>query len=106
VTRDEIRGRFRHVDLGCGRGATSLFLVWRYGVSVVAVDLWIDPAQLAEEARAAGLADRITPLRADAREVPPFPEAHFCRTCSVRPLCTTAEESDHEEPTQEALAIS
>lgn len=56
----------RVLDLGCGRGLSSIFLARRFGVRVVAADLWIDPTDNYERFRAFGLEDAILPLRAEA----------------------------------------
>ena len=39
------------LDLGCGKGATSVFLARECGVDVVAFDLWIDESRAAHEPR-------------------------------------------------------
>jgi SAM-dependent methyltransferase len=71
----ELRRGLNVLDLGCGRGASSIFLAQRYGVSIVAADLWVDPADLEQERRARDLP--IEPLRMDAREDLPFPPNRF-----------------------------
>lgn len=58
------------LDLGCGRGATSVFLARECGVQVVALDLWVDPADLGRTLDEAGVADRVTAVRGDARALP------------------------------------
>lgn len=65
------------MDLGCGKGATSVFLAQRYGVKVVAVDLWIGADQLARKFSEEGCADSVTPLNLDVTKRLPFPERHF-----------------------------
>jgi len=63
------------LDLACGRGSTSVFLARKYGVRVYAVDE--SPADtLIERARAAGVAELITPVQADCRHLP-FPAEDF-----------------------------
>jgi SAM-dependent methyltransferase len=60
------------LDLGCGRGQSSIFLAARYGVSVTSVDLWITADERRRAATAAGLAHRITPWQGDIRRgLPP-----------------------------------
>ena len=65
------------LDLGCGRGATSLFLAKHYGVRVTALDLWTSADFLRQKFAAQGLADRITPIQMDATQPLPYPENYF-----------------------------
>ncbi len=65
------------LDLGCGHGATSKFLVRTYGVRVIAVDLWTSATYLSERFTAADLRDRIVPLNLDAAGRLPFAEGYF-----------------------------
>lgn len=60
------------LDLGCGRGQSSIYLAARYGVSVTSVDLWITADERRRAADAARLAHRITPWQGDIRRgLPP-----------------------------------
>ncbi len=43
----DLRPGMRVLDLGSGKGATSVFLAKEYGVQVWAADLWIDPTEAA-----------------------------------------------------------
>jgi cyclopropane fatty-acyl-phospholipid synthase-like methyltransferase len=65
------------LDLGCGHGATSMFLARQYGVRVVAVDLWTSATYLHERFAARGFRDRIVPLNLDAAGRLPFAEGYF-----------------------------
>ncbi|GAB5442970.1 MAG: cyclopropane-fatty-acyl-phospholipid synthase family protein [Fuerstiella sp.] len=60
----------RVLDLGCGRGLSSIFLAREYDVQVWAVDLWIGAHENSKRIADAGLADRIFPLHSDARSLP------------------------------------
>ena len=60
----------RVLDLGCGRAMTSIFLAREFDVRVWAADLWIGPDQNWRRALAAGVADRVCPLRAEAHALP------------------------------------
>ncbi len=65
------------LDLGCGKGATSLFLAKHYGVRGVALDLWTSADFLKEKFEAQGYADRISAIQMDATQPLPFPENFF-----------------------------
>ncbi|MFC6010912.1 SAM-dependent methyltransferase [Nocardia lasii] len=60
----------RVLDLGCGRGASSVFLHREFGVQVWATDLWFSPDERARRFHDAGVADAVFPIRADARALP------------------------------------
>jgi ubiquinone/menaquinone biosynthesis C-methylase UbiE len=66
----------RVLDLGCGRGLSSIFLAREFGLQVWAADLWIGASENAERIRQAGVEDRVFPLHIDARQMP-FAEAFF-----------------------------
>ncbi|HXQ81922.1 MAG TPA: class I SAM-dependent methyltransferase [Opitutaceae bacterium] len=59
----------RVLDLGCGEGATSIFLARNFGVRVFAVDEDL-PDSLPHRASRAGVGALVTPVRADARKLP------------------------------------
>jgi SAM-dependent methyltransferase len=65
------------LDLGCGKGATSIFLVKHFGVRVVAVDWWTSATTLNEKFTARGCRDRITPLHLDITKELPFADNYF-----------------------------
>jgi SAM-dependent methyltransferase len=65
------------LDLGCGLGATSVFLAREYGVKVVAVDLWTSATALAERIHRWGCRDLVCPLNLDVTQRLPFAEAYF-----------------------------
>lgn len=60
----------RVLDLGCGRALTSIFLARECRVQVWAADLWISPDHNRARAEAAGVADSVFPLRAEAHALP------------------------------------
>ena len=66
----------RVLDLGCGRGSSSIFLRREFGVQVWAVDLWISAAENIQRIRDAGVEEGVFPLHADARSLP-FPPNFF-----------------------------
>jgi SAM-dependent methyltransferase len=65
------------LDLGCGKGATSIYLARHFGVKVVAVDLWISATFLHEKFTERGYRDRVLPLNLDITERLPFAEGYF-----------------------------
>jgi cyclopropane fatty-acyl-phospholipid synthase-like methyltransferase len=59
------------LDLGCGKGLTSVFLAKEFGVTVFADDFfWPDPTENLERFRAAGVADKVFPIHAEAHNLP------------------------------------
>ena len=57
------------LDLGCGKGLTSIFLAKEFGVQVYATDLWITAAENFERFKKLGLEDRIIPIHANALDL-------------------------------------
>jgi cyclopropane fatty-acyl-phospholipid synthase-like methyltransferase len=70
------------LDLACGKGATSVFLVKECGVDVVAFDLWVSEDELRRNLEAAGVADRVTAVQGNARDLP-FSDDEFDAVISV-----------------------
>ena len=58
------------LDLGCGRGLTSIFLAKEYDVTVFATDLWVSATENYERIKALGLEDKIIPIHAEAHDLP------------------------------------
>jgi len=65
------------LDLGCGKGPTSIFLAKHCGVQIIAVDLWTSATFLNDKFTARGYRDRIVPLNLDATQPLPFAENYF-----------------------------
>jgi SAM-dependent methyltransferase len=78
----ELRPGSRVLDLGCGRALSSIFLAREFDVQVWAADLWISPTENLERIRAAGLEDRVFPLRVEAHALP-FAEDFFDAVVSM-----------------------
>ena len=58
------------LDMGCGKGLTSVFLAKEFGVTVFANDLWIDATENLKRFEEAGVADRVFPIHAEAHALP------------------------------------
>ena len=65
------------MDLGCGHGITSIFLVKEYGFRVFSVDLWSNPSDNKRFFDEMGFSSKqIIPLKGDAASLP-FAEEFF-----------------------------
>ena len=60
----------RILDLGCGRGLSSIFLAQKYETDVFAVDLWISPTDNYVRFQQMGVAQLTVPLQFDATRLP------------------------------------
>ena len=65
------------LDLGCGKGETSIFLARHYGVQVIALDLWTPATFLHEKIVTRGWRERVVPLNLDVTGRLPFAESYF-----------------------------
>ena len=72
----------RVLDLGCGKAMTSVFLAKEYGAKVHAVDLWMSPDNNWKRVAAAGAADLVCPVRAEAHTLP-FAAGYFDAIVSI-----------------------
>jgi cyclopropane fatty-acyl-phospholipid synthase-like methyltransferase len=64
------------LDMGCGKGVTSIFLAKEYGVTVFANDLWISATDNLRRFEEAGVADKVFPFHAEAHTLP-YAEGFF-----------------------------
>ena len=71
ITKD-----MRILDLGCGMGLSSLYLVQEYGAEVFATDI-IDPTENYERFKSLGIADKVVPMMIDATQPLPFAKGYF-----------------------------
>lgn len=70
------------LDLGCGKGSSSVFLAKHCDVRVVALDLWTPADFLKQKFSAEGLLNCITPIQMDATQPLPFDMNYFdCIFC-------------------------
>jgi SAM-dependent methyltransferase len=72
----------RILDLGCGRGATSVFLARECRATVTACDLWVSVDEIERVVRAAGVERSVTAVNADVRELP-FADDEFDAIVSI-----------------------
>ena len=72
ITKD-----MRILDLGCGPGLSSLYLVQAHGAQVFATDLMMNPTENYERFKSLGVADKIIPMTLDATQPLPFAEGYF-----------------------------
>ncbi|MFE1775021.1 SAM-dependent methyltransferase [Streptomyces sp. NPDC059008] len=71
LARDlDLRPGMRVLDLGSGRGATSVFLAREFGVDVVAADWWIPAEDAVAVFAEAGVGDRVKAVPAEAHVLP------------------------------------
>lgn len=66
----------RVLDLGCGKGLTSIYLAKSFGVTVFATDLWIDPTENFERFQHFDPNLNIIPVYAEATHLP-FAKGYF-----------------------------
>ena len=66
----------RILDLGCGKGLSSIFLAKEYGVQVWATDLWVSASDNWTRIQKAGVTDQVFPMHLDARHLP-FADGFF-----------------------------
>lgn len=66
----------RVLDLGCGKGLSSIFLAREFGAQVWATDLWIKPTDNWARIEAEGLGGQVFPIHAEAHALP-FAERFF-----------------------------
>lgn len=66
----DLRPGMRVLDLGSGKGATSVFLAREYGVHVVAADWWIGADEAATVFSDAGVSGQVEAVHAEAHVLP------------------------------------
>jgi len=66
----DLKPGMKVLDMGCGKGLTSIFLAKEYGVTVFANDLWIDATENQRRFEQAGVSDKVYPIHAEAHALP------------------------------------
>lgn len=72
----DLKAGMRVLDLGCGKGITSIFLARHFDVTVYAVDLWIPATENYLTFKRFGMEDKIIPIHAEANCLP-FADEYF-----------------------------
>jgi SAM-dependent methyltransferase len=66
----DLKPGMRVLDLGCGFGASSIFLAKEFGIHVWATDLWVSASDNWRRFQENKQADKIFPFHADAKSLP------------------------------------
>lgn len=83
IKEKETNEEIRILDLGCGKGLTSIYLAEKYkNAEIFAVDLWVDAGDNYIFFKEYKLDNRIIPLNCDAEKLP-FAENYFDMIVSV-----------------------
>jgi len=72
----DLRPGMKVLDMGCGKGITSIFLAKEYGVTVFANDLWISATDNLCRFQEAQVADKVFPIHSEAHALP-YAEGFF-----------------------------
>ncbi len=78
----DLKPNMRILDMGCGKGLTSIFLAKEYGATVYATDLWINATENYERFKAFGLENQIIPIHAEAHNLP-YADEYFDAAISI-----------------------
>jgi len=72
----DLQPGMRVLDMGCGRAISSMFLAKEFGLQVWATDLWISASENWHRVAAAGVAQQVFPIHAEAHALP-FADGFF-----------------------------
>ncbi len=78
----ELKKGMKILDLGCGKGLTSIYLAEKFGTTVFATDLFVSPTENYERFRQVNRDDLIFPIRADADSLP-YADGFFDAAVSI-----------------------
>lgn len=81
----------RVLDLGCGKGLTSLFLSKETDANVFATDLWISATENNARFNEWGISEKVVPIHADANDLP-FSNEYFHAVVAIDSLHYVAAE--------------
>lgn len=70
------------MDLGCGKGLTTLYLAKETDANIFAVDLWISATENYKQFMKWGIEDKVVPIHADANDLP-FADEYFDAIISI-----------------------
>ena len=82
------------LDIGCGRGDSSMFLARHFGAVVVCFDQWIGSTFLSQKIATKGYRDAVFPLDLDAVEDLPFADDYFDAVFCMQALHSFGASSD------------
>jgi cyclopropane fatty-acyl-phospholipid synthase-like methyltransferase len=82
LEKHPLKANSRVLDLGCGKGLTSLFLEKEAGANVFATDLWISATENNRRFEEWGISEKVIPIHADANDLP-FAEEYFDAIISI-----------------------
>jgi SAM-dependent methyltransferase len=82
------------LDLGCGMGASSIYLAKNFNIKVISVDLWNSPNFLLEKSYKLGYSQKIFPLQFDITKNIPFASNYFDAIFCMNSLFMFGEEKD------------
>ncbi len=82
TTGMDLRAGMRVLDLGCGRGLSSVFLRREFEVEVWAVDLWFSTSENLQRIRDADVEHGVYPIHSDAKSLP-FADNFFDAIVSI-----------------------
>lgn len=78
----DLKPGMKVLDMGCGKGLTSVFLAKEFGVTVFANDLWIPATENLKRFEKAGVADLVYPIHAEAHALP-YADVFFDAAISI-----------------------
>jgi len=78
----QLKPGMKVLDMGCGKGITSIFLAKEFGVTVFANDWWIGASENLKCFEEAGVADLVFPIHAEAHALP-YAEGFFDVAISI-----------------------
>ncbi|MDL2234061.1 methyltransferase domain-containing protein [Ruminococcaceae bacterium OttesenSCG-928-L11] len=78
----ELKPGMKVLDMGCGKGITSVFLAKEYGATVFANDLWVSATDNLRRFEEAGVADKVFPIHAEAHALP-YADGFFDAAISI-----------------------